>query len=375
MARELAERARAAFVDDDFSLSIDLYSQAIESDHGNADLFAERSQARIKIGSFHDAISDANKAIELNPSMAKAYYRKGFACTKIKDYKTAKVVLEQGASLAPNDSRFSKLVDECKKHIKVEDDDIIEIMTPGFLRSGATSATIGQSPDTETEKVEQLQKEHKKAEEVTAVVSAKPKFRHEFYQRQEEIVVTIFAKGVPEKDVTVDYGEQILSVSINKPGEDAYRFQPRLYRKINPGKCKYQVLSTKIEIHLAKAEPFYWRSLEYSGDVATPQPVNIPSVGSSGPAYPSSKGKTINWDKLTAQVKKEEKEEKLDGDAALNKLFRDIYQDANEDTRRAMQKSFLESNGTVLSTNWKEVGSKKVQSTPPDGMELKKWEY
>lgn len=37
----------------------------------------------------------------------------------------------------------------------------------------------------------------------------------------------------------------------------------------------------------------------------------------------------------------QEKEEKLDGDAALNKFFRDIYQDADEDTRRAMRKSFV----------------------------------
>lgn len=37
----------------------------------------------------------------------------------------------------------------------------------------------------------------------------------------------------------------------------------------------------------------------------------------------------------------QEKEEKLDGDAALNKFFRDIYHDADEDTRRAMRKSFV----------------------------------
>jgi suppressor of G2 allele of SKP1 len=34
----------------------------------------------------------------------------------------------------------------------------------------------------------------------------------------------------------------------------------------------------------------------------------------------------------------------------------------------------VESNGTVLSTNWKDVGAKKVEGGPPDGMELKKWE-
>ncbi|GJV31491.1 RNA-directed DNA polymerase, eukaryota [Tanacetum coccineum] len=38
-------------------------------------------------------------------------------------------------------------------------------------------------------------------------------------------------------------------------------------------------------------------------------------------------------------LEKKEKDEKLDGDAALNKFFRDIYSDADEDTRRAMSKS------------------------------------
>ncbi|KAL9340984.1 hypothetical protein Peur_067203 [Populus x canadensis] len=60
------------------------------------------------------------------------------------------------------------------------------------------------------------------------------------------------------------------------------------------------------------------------------------------PPYPSSKPKGVDWEKLGAEVKKEEKEEKLDGDryAALNKFFREIYQDADEDTRRSHQKVF-----------------------------------
>ncbi|CAE6008488.1 unnamed protein product [Arabidopsis arenosa] len=91
------------------------------------------------------------------------------------------------------------------------------------------------------------------------------------------------------------------------------------------------------------------------------------------PVYPSSKP-AKDWDKLEAEVKnKQEKDEKLDGDAAINKFFSDIYSSADEDMRRAMNKSFAQSNGTVLSTNWKEVGTKKVESTMD--MELKKWEY
>ena len=80
-----------------------------------------------------------------------------------------------------------------------------------------------------------------------------------------------------------------------------------------------------------------------------------------------------NWDKLAADIEQEEKDEKLEGDAALNALFQKIYGEGSDEVKRAMNKSFVESGGTVLSTNWGEVGNKKVECKPPDGMEYKKY--
>jgi suppressor of G2 allele of SKP1 len=39
-----------------------------------------------------------------------------------------------------------------------------------------------------------------------------------------------------------------------------------------------------------------------------------------------------------------------------------------------MNKSFQESGGTVLSTNWNEIGAKETEIQPPTGMEAKKYE-
>jgi len=63
---------------------------------------------------------------------------------------------------------------------------------------------------------------------------------------------------------------------------------------------------------------------------------------------------------------------KKEGDG-LNNFFKDLFKNASDDQRRAMEKSFLESSGTVFSTNWDEVGKSPVKGSAPDGMEMKNW--
>jgi len=80
-----------------------------------------------------------------------------------------------------------------------------------------------------------------------------------------------------------------------------------------------------------------------------------------------------DWAKIDKDLSAEA-EEKKEGEAALNEMFQKIYSDASDETKRAMNKSFQESGGTVLSTNWSDIGKEKTEVKPPDGMEWKKYD-
>ncbi|KAJ1282678.1 hypothetical protein BS78_03G070200 [Paspalum vaginatum] len=344
---ELEDKAREAFVDDDFALAAALYTQAIDAGAPSAAaLYADRAQAYIKMGDFSAAAADAARAVELDPSMARAHLRGAHALVKLEQYDAARAAVKAGAALAPGDARFAQVARE------------IDAKAPKPMEAEASTAAAAPAP----------------------APAEKPKYRHDYYNSASEVVVTVFAKGVAPEHVAVEFGEQVLSVSVEAPGEAPYHLQPRLFGMIVPDKCRFAVLSTKIEVRLAKAEPgTTWTSLEYNNKpnfIAAASPKNGSNpAAAQRPCYPSSSRGRKDWDKIEAQVKKEEKEEKLDGDAAANKLFQDIFRNADEDMRRAMTKSFQESNGTVLSTNWEDVGSKKIEPSPPEGMDLRKWEY
>uniref|UniRef100_A0A670YHK4 SGT1 homolog, MIS12 kinetochore complex assembly cochaperone n=1 Tax=Pseudonaja textilis TaxID=8673 RepID=A0A670YHK4_PSETE len=165
-------------------------------------------------------------------------------------------------------------------------------------------------------------------------------------------------KNVKQVDVNITFSEKELNASLKLPSEENYKLKLHLLHSIVPEQSLFKVLSTKIEIKMKKPEAVRWDKLEAS------KPTHD---------YPSSSHYTKNWDKLVGEIKEEEKNEKLEGDAALNKLFQQIYSDGTDEVKRAMNKSFMESGGTVLSTNWSDVGKRKVEVNPPEDMEWKKY--
>jgi suppressor of G2 allele of SKP1 len=241
----------------------------------------------------------------------------------------------------------------------------------------------------------------------TATVSAPSQIHHDWYQSPTTVTVTIYVKGVSKSACEIEIEEDSVHVSFPQPSDPNATYNltlDPLFALIIPTGSKSSVMSTKIELVLKKTQAGQkWHTLEGTAplkqtspskekDWSTPPDVkSILTASSNGsaaapaeekaPAYPtSSRTGPKNWDKVaSAELKKVNKKPKTDDDKDpkededmkddndadsdpddVDGFFKRLYKGSDDDTRRAMMKSMYESNGTSLSTNWKDVGSRHV---------------
>lgn len=211
------------------------------------------------------------------------------------------------------------------------------------------------------------------------------KYREDWYQTDGQVFITLFAKKLKPEDVSVQFASKSVHMDAVLPDGKAYSRTWNLFDSVDTASSSYKVTPYKVELSMNKATvPLDWDSLEdvestkrAADDAAAAAAAAIKKrpneLRDEKPAYPYT-GKKIEWDKLDKEMLEDEKNEKPEGDAALMKLFQTIYKDADEDTRRAMMKSYQTSGGTVLSTNWKEVAEKDYEKDlkAPKGREIYK---
>lgn len=121
-------------------------------------------------------------------------------------------------------------------------------------------------------------------------------------------------------------------------------------------------MGTKIEITLAKkSSNLKWHALESTGST----PVVLPPRNETPKEEPKTKAGPAQASKAAKKDDTIDSDDEEQGDP-VDSFFKSLYAKADPDTRRAMMKSYIESNGTALSTNWSDVGSKKVEEHPPN---------
>ncbi|CAL8081137.1 unnamed protein product [Orchesella dallaii] len=114
---EAKDQANAAFKKQDYPLAIDLYSKAIDI-FPTAVLYANRSIAHLKTECVGYALNDASKAIELDKTYVKAYYRRAAAYMALGKFKQALKDFEAVVNARPTDKDAKIKHQECNKIVR-----------------------------------------------------------------------------------------------------------------------------------------------------------------------------------------------------------------------------------------------------------------
>lgn len=324
------ERFPDSLIDEDPQKALEALNEALLEESDNAEWFCQRAYAHILLNNYSCAADDAKKAQQLKPSFPLAFMRTGIAEYHLNHLEPAHAAFTEGHQLDVSDKSFEVWITRCE-----------EKMSEEKQNGGGGSGVTKQTPVT-------------------------PLVKHDWYQTESQVIVTVMVKNVPKDGVCANFMEKELSATLQLASGDYYNLHLHLLHPIIPHQSNFKILTTKVEIKMKKADAIRWEKLEGEG-----QESNIKHFNPN--QYPTSSHYTQKWDKMLVDISEEEKNENLEGDAALNKLFQQIYSDGSDEVKRAMNKSFMESGGTVLSTNWTDVGKRTIEMNPPDDVEFKKY--
>lgn len=316
MAPETVETLLAAgnsrMVDEQYNQALDMYTQALCVDPACADAYSKRAAVHLAMDNVEAALADADNALEKDPLLYVASLRRGIALVRLGRHAVALPSLKLAAEHGQSKARV--WMEQCLSFLQEK---------PHVPDQAETLAS---------------------------------KVRHSWVQKERSIEVTFYAKQLQEKNVEVTFGVQDLRVRLAMPDGSMMERRLQLYRTVDPSRCSFRLTRFKLLCHLEKKEQVEWATLEREE------------------VQESNKAAGKNWSVLEKALEEEEKGP--EGDAALTSLFQSIYAKADDDTRRAMIKSYQTSGGTVLSTNWNEVKEKDYENElePPEGMKVNKWE-
>ncbi|KAL8886827.1 MAG: hypothetical protein Q9192_006423 [Flavoplaca navasiana] len=410
-----AAKGAAALEAKNFSAAVTHYTEALTINSQAVNYYIQRSTAytRISPPDYHAALSDAEVALTLASKRGKreliiqAQLRRAIALFSLDRYADAKAAFDWVKEMNKDEKSLQIWTMKVENKLKELPEDDVKAQTtiqryPDVEVPEQKEAKASNIPSCEPKTA--ISNQEGQATKAEGVQTPADKIRHEWYQTDDAVVVSLFVKGVPKDKTTIDIQPTCLTVSFPLPTGSDYNFSLDPFcGKVDAAASTAKILSTKIEFILKKAlAGDKWPSLESDAPVNT-QEKDMDDDGvneakravlagrstNAGPLYPtSSKSGPKNWDKvaddLTKKPKKQNKEGEDGGDNgldeefeeegdAVNGFFKQLYSRADPDTRRAMMKSYQESNGTTLSTNWSEVGKEKVETHPPDGMEAKPW--
>ncbi|CAF3762745.1 unnamed protein product [Rotaria sp. Silwood1] len=376
MSKQAFEEANEAFVDAKYEEAYELYTKALanddKTDHRNTSkVLTSRAQCSLKLKNYAGihALKDSNDAIKLDETNIEAYIHKGVSLYNQNLKEEALQVFVRGLEFDSADEQLKIWQYRCEKEL-------------------AEQNPVSIAVSIEKEKL---------TTNATPVHPLPPaKIKYSFYQTDSIITIQIPIKSLKKDQVQVHSTDTTINIHTKIPssGQDylleidlAYpidssrtnfnvtdsNLEIKIYKRqaiqwtsldaqstiakaqpanylleidlaypIDSSRTNFNVTGSNLEIKIYKRQAIQWTSLDAQSTVAKAQPpipMNRPLV-ETAPSYPSSSVYAKNWDKLEAEIKRDEKENKDDMDDG-NAIFQRLYQDSDENTRRAMNKSMV----------------------------------
>ncbi|MEQ2316034.1 hypothetical protein AMECASPLE_028526 [Ameca splendens] len=95
-----AERSFSdSFIDEDPQKALEALNEALQEGCDNVEWLCQRAYAQILLKNYSNAVDDAKKAQQLNPSLPLAFMRTGIAEYHLKNYESAHAAFAQGQQL------------------------------------------------------------------------------------------------------------------------------------------------------------------------------------------------------------------------------------------------------------------------------------
>ncbi len=391
---EAAARGKQALASSNFQKAIEEYTTALQSSPTSPDYLIQRATAYQRSQQYALALADANNAVLYAQQRAKreliieAQFRRACALHSLGRHGDADFVFQIVKRMDDKHKTVATFMkqNQMKMDKLPEDDENRKV-------------TVTETPDAEGADTKPTKSTTAPAAAAAAAAppaqTPKEKIRWEWYQNTDHVYFTLLAKGVAKEKAHIDIQERSLTISFPLDTGSSYDFTAEpLFGPLKPEKCIIRILPSKIELVLAKANSGQkWTDLESKESItatssttapdaesdAVKQAVLHPATKPTGPAYPtSSKSGPKDWDKVVKESSSSNgkgiDDDEFEGGDEANAFFKKLYKDASPEVQRAMMKSYTESNGTALSTNWDEVSKGKVETVPPDGMEARTWE-